>query len=197
MRPCNTASRTLVQRESANSSLFLTPTNAHEPNSTLFTVNAADLGNVWIRGGATAGSLHVATRRYSTGATWSAIAAITLNTIVDTPPVVTTVDHHLHENQWAQISSWFTYTDADGDPAVQYRFDDFSTGANSSYFWTPTTSHELGGTSFTVNASDLANVWIRGGAAPVADTISIQAFDGTDWSTVGLFNGLSYVEYRR
>src|SRR5688572_18907019 len=40
----------------ANSGYFLTPGNAHWAAETDITVSAADLANVWIRGGQTAGS---------------------------------------------------------------------------------------------------------------------------------------------
>ena len=56
---------------------------------------------------------------------------------INTPPVATIADHSLQTNQWSQVASWVSYSDADGNAATQYQFWDSGTGANSGYFWTP------------------------------------------------------------
>ncbi|WP_249142735.1 hypothetical protein [Bradyrhizobium sp. AUGA SZCCT0160] len=53
--------------------------------------------------------------------------------------------------------------------------------ATSAYFWTPTNSRVAAGTAVDIAASDLANVWVRGGTAGGTDTMYIRAFDGTAW----------------
>ena len=54
--------------------------------------------------------------------------------------------------------------------------------ANSGYFWTPGNAHHAANTTIEVAASDLANVWVRGGTSAGSETMWVRAFDGTDWS---------------
>src|SRR5438132_306062 len=104
-----------------------------------------------------------------------------------TAPVATINDHSLHINKWAQITTWLSYSDADGDPAVKYQFWDSGTGADSAYFWTPTDTHHAANTTLEVSAADLANVWVRGGATGGTDTMWVRAFDGHDWGNWDVF----------
>jgi len=54
----------------ANSAYFWTPDNPHQPANAAFTVNAADIGNLWIRGGSATGT-DVMTVRVFDGVNWS------------------------------------------------------------------------------------------------------------------------------
>src|SRR4030095_951821 len=92
-------------------------------------------------------------------------------------------DHTLHPNEWSQASSWISYSDADANPATQYQFWDGGGNANSGYFWTPAHGQEAAGAGITVHPADLANVWVRGGAAAGGETMYVRAFDGIDWSS--------------
>ena len=103
-------------------------------------------------------------------------------TVVNTPPVATINNHSLDTNEWSQVASWVSYSDADGNPATQYQFWDGGTASNSGYFWTPDNPHHAANTAITVAASDLNSVWLRGGQTGVSETMWVRAFDGTDWS---------------
>jgi len=96
-------------------------------------------------------------------------------------PVVTTSDHTLNFNEWAQIKNWLSYSDADGNAAVKYQFFESGIDAGSGYFWTPDNAHWAASTTIEVNASDLSNVWVCGGAAAGTETIWVRAFDGHEW----------------
>ena len=165
----------------ASSGYFWTPSNAHWAANTDITVAAADLQSVWIRGGQSSGSETVRVRAFD-GTDWSAWISFTFNTLSNTPPVATINDHSLHTNEWSQVTNWISYSDADGNAATQYQFWDSGTASSSGYFWTPDNSHHAADTAITVAASDLNNVWVRGGAAGGSETMWIGAYDGTAWS---------------
>src|ERR1700719_1859888 len=93
-------------------------------------------------------------------------------------PVVTINDHSLNFEEWAQIKNWLSYSDADGNAAVKYQFWDSGIDAASGYFWTPDNAHWAANTTIEVNASDLANVWVRGGTGNGSETMWVRAFDG-------------------
>ena len=116
------------------------------------------------------------------GTDWSAWDSFTFNTLANTPPVATINDHSLHTNEWSRVTNWISYSDADGNAATQYQFWDSGPASNSGYFWTPDNSHHAADTAITVAASDLNNVWVRGGAAGGSETMWIGAYDGTAWS---------------
>src|SRR5262249_4372474 len=79
-----------------------TPDNEHHAAGTTIEVTAADVGNVWVRGGAFGGSETMWVRAFD-GTDWSAWDAFTLTTR-NTAPVVTVNDHAVQTNQWAQVS---------------------------------------------------------------------------------------------
>ncbi len=101
---------------------------------------------------------------------------------LNTPPVATIADQSLQTNQWSQVNSWVTYSDAENSAATQYEFWDSGTAADSGYFYTPGNAQHAANTSITVAASDLANVWVRGGQTGGTETMWVRAFDGSDWS---------------
>ena len=164
----------------ADSAYFWTSGNSHVAANTPFVVNAADLDNVWIRGGNVAGQETMAVAAYD-GWDWSNFANIALTTQLDHAPVVAPAGHSLAVNHWAQVASWLNYSDGDNDAPVQYQFSDGGTGADSAYFYTPDNIHHAANSDFVVNASDINNVWVKGGAVTGADPLWVRAFDGTDW----------------
>src|SRR5262245_47847096 len=105
-----------------------------------------------------------------------------------TAPVVSISDHTLNKDQWAQIQSWLSYSDADGNAATKYQFWDGGTDASSGYFWTPSNAHNPAGTAIEIAASDLSSVWVRGGSVGGSETMYVRAFDGSDWSAWDSFN---------
>jgi hypothetical protein len=164
----------------ANSGYFWSSTNSHWAAATAIDVSASDLGNFWIRGGATAGSETMYVRAFD-GASWGNWDSFTFSS-TNAAPVATVGNQNLSAAQWAQVMNWTTTSDADGDAITKYQFWDGNSAANSSYFWTPENSHWAAGTAIDVNAADLDDVWVRGGTAPSTDTMYVRAFDGTDWS---------------
>src|SRR5205809_5590689 len=80
-----------------------------------------------------------------------------VTTLLEHAPVVAPAGHSLAVNHWAQIANWLNYSDADGDPPVQYLFSDGGTGADSAYFYTPDNPHYAANSDITVNASDINN----------------------------------------
>jgi hypothetical protein len=171
----------------ANSGYFSTPSNAHHPSETVITVNAADLANVLVHGGQVAGSENLWVRAFD-GTAWSQWDAFNFTTLANRPPVATVSDHSLAANQWAQVQGWISYSDADGNAATQYQFWDQGIAANSAYFWTPSNPHHPSETLITVNAADLANVWVRGGQVTGSENLWVRAFDGTAWSAWDSWN---------
>jgi hypothetical protein len=171
----------------ANSGFFSTPSNAHHPSETVITVNAADLANVLVHGGQVAGSENLWVRAFD-GTDWSQWDSFNFTTVGNSPPVATVGDHSLAANQWAQVQGWISYSDADGNAATQYQFWDQGIAANSAYFWTPSNPHHPSETLITVNAADLANVWVRGGQVAGSENLWVRAFDGTAWSAWDAWN---------
>src|SRR5262245_21057794 len=104
-----------------------------------------------------------------------------------TKPVASVSDHTLNDDQWAQVKDWLFYSDADGDAAMTYQFWDSGSGANSGYLWTPNVTHHAANTTLEVAASDLDNVWVRGGATNGSETMWVRAFDGHEWSNWDTF----------
>ena len=115
------------------------------------------------------------------GTDWSVWDSFTLTTRANTAPVASVADHSLARNAWSSVMSWVSYSDADSNAATHYGFWDSGSAASSGYFWTPSNARHSPGTTITVSASDLANVWVRGGQVTGAETMWICAFDGTAW----------------
>lgn len=178
----------------AGSAYFWTPDNTQHAADTSFVVNASDLASVWVHAADTPGSDQLWVTAYD-GMDWNAWQAFTLTTVANSPPAATAGDHNLAINHWIQLKAWnwIAYSDANGDPAVQYEFSDGGTGVNSAYFYTPDTPQHPANADFIVNAADLANVWLRAGAVTGADTMWVRASDGTDWGAWDSFNIITVV----
>ncbi len=171
----------------ASSAYFWTPSNPQHAAGETITVAASDLANVWLRGGQAVGSETLWVRAFD-GSDWSSWDTFNLTTVPNNPPVATIADHSLHTNEWSRVNSWISYADPDGNAATTYQFWDGGPGASSGYFWTPSNPQHPAGETITVAASDLANVWLRGGQAVGSETLWVRAFDGSDWSTWDTFN---------
>ena len=171
----------------ANSGYFWTPSNAHNPPGTPITVAAADIANVWVRGGTAGGSETMSVRAFD-GTDWSGWDTFTFTTLPNNLPSALINDHSLHTNEWSQVNNWLSYSDADGNAATQYQFLDEGAAGNSGYFWTPSNPHHPANTPITVSAADLANLWVRGAQSGGNETMSVRAFDGTDWGAWDTFD---------
>ncbi|HEX8032136.1 MAG TPA: hypothetical protein VF491_26930, partial [Vicinamibacterales bacterium] len=105
---------------SDTSAYFWTPTNSHWAANTVVDVSAADLANVWVKGGSATGSETMWVRAFD-GTDWSNWDSFTL-TSTNTAPVVTTGDHSIHMGQWVTVGDWLTTSDADNDTITKYQF---------------------------------------------------------------------------
>ncbi|MCH2180400.1 MAG: M10 family metallopeptidase C-terminal domain-containing protein [Mariniblastus sp.] len=96
-------------------------------------------------------------------------------------PKVTVTDQTVLINASIAATDLFTVSDADDDPILKYRFEDFSADVNSGYF-------SLNGQSLTngsmteIDAVDLADMVYFGGTLIANEEFRVQAWDGTAWS---------------
>ncbi|MGY4503260.1 hypothetical protein ACVWYH_007217 [Bradyrhizobium sp. GM24.11] len=169
----------------ANSALFWTPDNSHWAANTLIEVPAADVSDVWIKGGSTTGSETLWVRAFD-GTDWGSWETFTLNS-TNSSPVAAIADHSAHVDQWVKVDGWLNATDADNDAITAYQFWDSGSSATSAYFWTSDNSHWSANTVIDVSASDLSNVWLRGGSAVGSETLWVRAFDGNAWGAWDTF----------
>ena len=97
-------------------------------------------------------------------------------------------------NAWTPLGGRISYSDADGNAAVRYQFFDAGSSPNSGYLYAPSNTHFAADSYITVEASEAASMWVRGGNAdwvgPYANNYErmwVRAFDGTDWSNWNSF----------
>ncbi len=151
----------------------------------VFTINAADLSHWQIASASTNhNSSQFEVSAYD-GINWS--TPTTINLVSGNTPSVVTVTGSLmfKTSQWLNFGSSnlpITVTDADGDPVVSYRLTEVGAGSTSAQLWYGSGYVAQGGT-VTLTAAQLGNLWIQGGAAGGTDTLQVQVYDGSDWST--------------
>jgi hypothetical protein len=97
-------------------------------------------------------------------------------------PVVSINHPFSQTSEWSSVGGWISYSDADGDAAVQYQFRDDGLAPNSAYLLTPANAHNPAGTIITVAPTDLTSVLVHSGDPDTSDTMWVRAFDGSDWS---------------
>ncbi|WP_249142734.1 hypothetical protein [Bradyrhizobium sp. AUGA SZCCT0160] len=88
-------------------------------SGTTIDVSAADLGNFWLRTGATTGSETMYVRAFD-GTAWGNWDSFTL-TSTNIAPTATANDHTLNAAEWAKLVNWTTSFDADGDVITKYQ----------------------------------------------------------------------------
>ncbi|USR91411.1 DUF4114 domain-containing protein [Phormidium yuhuli AB48] len=98
---------------------------------------------------------------------------------INQAPVVTTYDSRLNTGSSIQASNFFSVYDPDGDPIQNYWFYDNNNNGNSGYLTLNGVKQDGG---FFVNSSQLNNVRFVAGSEPGVDTITVQAYDGQNWS---------------
>ena len=163
----------------ASSGYIWTPDNAHNPAGTASRGGRRPRQRLGARRPGRRLGDHVV--RAFDGTDWGAWDLFNFTTAANTAPVATIADHSLGKNEWAKLSNWVSYSDADGNAATQYQLWDSGTGASSGYIWTPDNAHQPAGSAITLLAADLDNAWVRGGQAAGSETMWVRAFDGTDW----------------
>jgi hypothetical protein len=154
--------------------------NEAKPANTAFTVNAADLGNVWARGGQGGGWDNMQVRAFD-GKDWGAWDTFKFTTVPNAAPVAVIDDKAVSKNEWVKASTLLKATDADGNAITEYQFVDKFAAKGSAYFYTPDKPEHAGNEVFTVKAADLGNVWIRGAQTAGWDTMQVRASDGVAW----------------
>ena len=114
--------------------------------------------------------------------TLSGVERFTFDNMTLTRSVAIIPDITVPLGEWVPLSSRLSYSDQDGNPAVQYQFLDAGLAANSGYLWTADVGQRAANEYVTIAAADLATTWVRGGAASGSETMWLRAFDGTLWS---------------
>jgi len=97
-------------------------------------------------------------------------------------------DHSLHDGSYSQLTSWVSYSDADGDPAAAYQFYDSGTAAVSAQFWTASGDSKR---RIRRSRSPLPTWGVCGsGRRHVRHgrSMYVRAFDGADWGNWSSFN---------
>jgi hypothetical protein len=178
-----TAQGRIVDDSATAGSAFIWYKGATIPAGQVVTFTQADLdaGNLWIRGGANAGTdpLRIA---YSDGTAFSNFATFNVLTrATNQAPVVNAVDGNIGLNASRAVSTLFSFTDANSDAAQIYQFWDDGTAANSGRF-TLGGSAQGQGVAITVLGSELAQAAYKGGSVTGSETVFARVFDGGAWS---------------
>ena len=142
-------------------------------------LDAADLGLVMAVGGAEGGTEPLWVRA-SDGGDWSEWYMITLTTQPNSAPQLTLFDASLAVSAGVAASTLFTYSDAEGDPAVRYEFWDSGPAASSGYFAIDGVQQGEG-MAIPVDAADLGLVTVVGGSEGGTETLWVRANDGAGW----------------
>ena len=149
-------------------------------DGTTHTVLAVDLPNLRYVGGAVDGTDTVEVRAFD-GLAWSNNETITVTTErPNVAPVVAAGTPNPRVNGVYAASTFFSATDADGDPILQYEITDTSAGGG---FWRLGGVAIAAGVPTTLTAAQLSQLEFVGAATPgTLDNLSVRAFDGRDWS---------------
>ncbi|MEI8077952.1 MAG: hypothetical protein WCH33_09640, partial [Betaproteobacteria bacterium] len=172
--------------------------NGHkEANNTIIKVAAADVASVKYYSGtnSTSEQLYVAAYdgyQWDNWYAWNQASGHAHNTA----PLVTATGNSLSDYQpagWTPLSTsafndLVSVSDANGDAITQYRITDTSATSHLSLYANGVVA---AGQAATFTASDLANGWVMfKGLSAGTDTLSIQAFDGQDWSDAVMVNAV-------
>ncbi|MBL8378976.1 MAG: hypothetical protein JNM79_13990 [Burkholderiales bacterium] len=152
-------------------------------------VSDANIANLSYLGGNRAGSEVLWAQVYD-GQAWSAWASWNQQTTraSNVLPTVSAPNRNIASGQWIKASDLgLVVTDGDGDSPTQYQITDGNANTGSTQLWHGG-SHLAQGGTLTVNAGDLGNVWVQGGANNGTDTFHVRAHDGFGWSDAASFN---------
>ena len=151
------------------------------PANTAIDVAAADLDNVWVRGGQTAGSETMWVRAFD-GTDWSAWDPFNAHDARQHRAGRDDRRPYLHSNEWSQVRTGCLTLTPTAIAATQYEFWDGGTGADSGYFWTPDNAHQPADTAITLQPPTSTMSGFAAGETAGSETMWVRAFDGTDWS---------------
>ena len=176
----------------ADSGYFWTADVGQRAANTYVTIDAADLGTTWLRGGQVDGGEQMWVRAFD-GTTWSEWDPFTLITTSAAPgpndgPVATIGDQVLQTNDSASVQRLVTVSDPNGDPITLYQFYDAGTAANSGYLsdreWRAARGERV---HHCLGCRSWARVELRGGQAPGSDLMWVRASDGVGWGAWDAF----------
>lgn len=146
-----------------------------------YVLDATQLDTLYIEGDTTEGSQTLRLRAFD-GSDWGDWSGVEVTT-QDTVATVAVTDMSLSVGRWSSLGAAVTYADADGDPALAYRITDLSgTGVYISGVGDVDAS-----AGYEITAQQLWSVWIRSDAEPGSRSLSLSAYDGSDWSGAATF----------
>ncbi|WP_166418823.1 calcium-binding protein [Cochlodiniinecator piscidefendens] len=140
--------------------------------------SASQLSTLWVQGAATGGNQTLSIRAYD-GTDWGDWENFTLTTVQNTLPELSIENLSAGASEWVNIGEMISYSDADGQAAVEYQVWD-SIGGDS--FWLAGTGvlEASAGTYFT--GDRLPGLWVQGDSVGGTQTLWARAFDGAGWS---------------
>jgi len=153
------------------------------PAGTTIAVDAAGLGNVWVRGGSVGGTDSIrirATDGYDAGS-WSSWTTLSLSTRTqpNRPPVADATNNAVQVGQTAFAGTLFGISDPDGDAPVSYELWDGSAGAGK---FRVDGVDQAARVAIPVSAAQLAQTVYVAGTGPGSETLWVRAYDGQAWS---------------
>ena len=166
-------------KDSGGGSGHFTLNGTLQPDGTLFTVLASNLGSVQYVGGASVGTDQLTVEAFD--ATIGVWAQASLSAITAVP-TLTANGFTVAVNQPIAALTFFTVSNPGDDNITQYRFED--SGGGSGHF-TLNGTLQPDGTVFTVSASNLNSVQYVGGTSAGTDQLTVDAFDATINAWVG------------
>ena len=139
-----------------------------------------ELDDILYRGGSTPGSEDITVIVFD-GSSFSEEATFTLTT--SSPPVITSNNLTVLENEPVLASSLITFSDVDGDTAVAYNIIDRRINEDGGFFQLDGVRLESG-QFFNVNAAEFARLQYVGASnGPQAENLAFHVFDtGGQWS---------------
>jgi hypothetical protein len=166
----------IVDRTTSASSGHWDIAGADQLAAKTITVAAADLGNLTFETGSGTDVLSV---QAFDGYLWGALKSFNVIAPLDHAPVIAAANLTAAHGQVFTAAELFSASDADFDTIVSYRIVDKTTSASSGH-WDIGGTDQLAGKTITV--ADLGNLTFETGSG--ADTLTVQAFDGSLWSAV-------------
>jgi hypothetical protein len=178
--------------DGASSGYFSVPGASHAAANQNIDVAAANIGSVTYTAGSVGGTETLWVQAYD-GKAWGTWRSFTATTVVPVnhAPTVTVIDRSVTTGAVALAQTWFTYADADANPAVTFRLWDGGDGAGSGYFSVPGNSHAPAKQNIDVAAADLSAVTYTGASSAGSEVLWVQVYDGAAWSPWVSFNATS------
>lgn len=152
-----------------------------QPAGSFFSIIAAELPLLRFVGGFPGGNNDTVAIQAFDGFTFSEIETATIRT--SARPTVVSTGTGVLSGDSVLASTLFDVQDSDGDTPVTYFINDKSTAADTGFFTLD--GNRLASASFTqLNAAQFARLRYVGGSRTRNETISVQVFDGFEFSAI-------------